>query len=159
MAASIASYTLFLLLPLLWELKPLAEEIPYIISIMISVISVSIISNALMRDPKPSLAPPIIGGLMALLTSQLLFGRPPGSPPQAMAYVYYSASAFASGAIASTLGILRRRKAPHEVVEEVRREEAAEEIMLRCPHCESEIPADSIFCPLCGGKIGEGVET
>ncbi|MCX8187913.1 MAG: zinc ribbon domain-containing protein [Nitrososphaeria archaeon] len=126
---------------------------------MLPMILTAVISNILIRSPKLSPLPPIIGGLLALLTSHLLLGHPPNLPSQTSTYIYYSASTFASGAIALILSLLRRGERPREVAEEVGVEEVVEELVLRCPHCEREIPSDSIFCPLCGGKLREEVET
>lgn len=158
LAALIASYALFLVLPLLWQFMGLnllikVEEIAEIISMVIPMILAAIISGILVRRPKLSIAPPVIGGLTALLTAHLFFGHPPDLFSSILNYAYYSAFTFASGAIASIFSLLGRREERHEVVEEVVKE------ILTCPHCEHEVPADSIFCPLCGGKIREEVET
>ena len=40
--------------------------------------------------------------------------------------------------------------------EEVMAEEKRKEVeLITCPHCGQQIPSDSIYCPLCGGKVKE----
>ena len=52
--------------------------------------------------------------------------------------------------------VKKEEKPPERVEEEMARiEETPKPKFIKCPHCGRSIPSDSIFCPLCGGKIGE----
>ena len=52
--------------------------------------------------------------------------------------------------------VVEREERPPERVEEeiAKAEEAPKPELIKCPHCGKLIPSDSIFCPLCGEKIG-----
>lgn len=161
-AALIASYALFLLLPLSCQIMGLNLFIngaTLMFFMIIPMILAAIISGILVVNPKSSLASPIIGGLAALITAHIFFGYLPD--PFSSVFVYYSIqyfiSIFASGAIASIFSYLRKPRERGEAVVEVREKET--EKTIECPYCRREIPADSIFCPLCGSKIKEEVET
>ena len=52
--------------------------------------------------------------------------------------------------------VKKEEKPPERVEEEMARiEEPPKPKFIKCPHCGRSIPSDSVFCPLCGGKIGE----
>jgi len=170
-AASIIAYSLFLFLPLLCQLIGLnifIDATALMIFMLIPMSLTAIVSGVLAGSPKSSPAPPIIGGLAALLTAYLLFIFLPDLLSDIFNQIYYTIqyfiSVFGSGAMALFFSFLKKSEEQRELMREMEEEgepvkTVAESNTLKCPYCGREIPADSIFCPLCGRKIGEEAET
>jgi len=167
---SIISYALFLFLPLLCQLIGLnifIDAAALMIFMLIPMSLTAIVSSVLVGSPRSSPAPPIIGGLAALLTAYLLFIFLPDPLSDIFNQIYYTIqyfiSVFGSGAIALVFSFLKKSEEQRELTREMEEgkpvKTIAESNTLKCPYCGREIPADSIFCPLCGRKIREEVET
>jgi len=116
-------------------------------------------------------AAPAIGGFIAYLTNHILSAYREVIP-LSYSEIYYSVAYPLSVLIAVLLSTafsftLARASAAGEELKVEKGEEAeveGEKIMaekrrevelINCPHCGQQIPSDSIYCPLCGGKVKE----
>ena len=181
--ASIISYAVFQIIPLLSMILSgllphmYAMIIPMILAMVISAIS----SSILLRNLNISFLPPLIGGSIPPLILILLSNAQLISPDLASQYLqpYYLIILTIASGLSIALSKIRPKTAitgvrEVKVEEEVKAEEtieeeakpperAEEEIakveeapkpeLIKCPHCGQLIPSDSIFCPLCGGRI------
>jgi len=166
-------------------LAGLSLEYAVIISMILVMLISAIPSSILLKNSNISFLPPLVGGLISLLILILLSNAQIISPDLASSCLqpYYMIMVIIASGLSFILSRIYTKpviKGIEEVkevkVEETKAEEIAEEVerppekieeetvkieeapelkFIKCPHCGQSIPSDSIFCPLCGGKIGE----
>ena len=141
-----------------WILGELPLNMIISIIVIIAPAALSAIISSLMLRGWICLLPPIIGGLAALASNYLLEIFLQTSSEIYFTW-YFPAAIISASIIAFLLARILEKPAPEireelELGEEV--EEAAEELeLITCPSCGRQIPANSIYCPLCGEKIRE----
>ena len=174
-AAGVASYILFLL-PLIGSqfLDLSADSLADLFFFLFAPAALAAITPSFLKLGRiGAVIAPAIGGAMAYFTNHLLSAYWE-SISLNYSDIYYSV-AYPLGVgvaiILSAVVSLLSNRAPAteeglkvEVSEkaEVREEETmveekrkAEAELMSCPHCGQQIPSDSIYCPLCGGKVKE----
>lgn len=163
----------------------LSPEYAVIISMILTMIVSAIPSGILLKNSNISFLPPLIGGLISLLILISLSSAQIISPDLASPYLqpYYTIIVIITSGLSFTLSriypkpvvggveevekveleevkakeiVEKEKKPPEKIEEEVTKiEETPKLKFIKCPHCGRSIPSDSIFCPLCGEKIGE----
>ena len=181
--ASIISYAVFQIIPLLSMILSglLPDMYAMIISMILAMLISAISSSILLRNSNISFLPPLIGGSISPLILMLLSNAQVISPDFASQYLqpYYLIILTITSGLSITLSkihpktaitgvrevevegevkaeeiIEEEAKPPERAEEEIAKvEEAPKPELIKCPHCGRLIPSDSIFCPLCGGRI------
>ena len=160
LAASLFSY-LLLLTPLMiyWILGELPLNMIISMIVIIASAAFSAIISSFMLRGWICLLPPIIGGLAALASNYLLEILLQTSSEIYFTW-YFPAAIISASIIAFLLARILEKPAP-EIREELELGEGVEEAgeeeleLITCPSCGRQIPANSIYCPLCGEKIRE----
>jgi len=169
LTASIASYAIFLFLPLIGQFIGLNFNDSASLNIFTLLLTCLAAVAALLITEKKiasSFSSPLIGGVAALASAYLIAFLSEDSLEGIVA-IYFSPQYFlavcGSAVIAAALSYLIKAEKIPELKKETRIEEISEKEkpkveMINCPYCGRQIPVDSIFCPLCGGRIGEEEE-
>ncbi|MEM1655469.1 MAG: zinc ribbon domain-containing protein [Nitrososphaerota archaeon] len=154
-AASIASYILFLL-PYLVSVFLMIQ--PMILNVMVLLVAMvsAAISGFLIHGSR-SIIPPLAGSAASLLTNHISEGLLNISSQVYLDWPYWALGFLASPALALLVAdIMAERKVKQEAESvELVKPEIEEVELMECPACGGQIPSDSIYCPLCGSRVAE----
>lgn len=165
-AASILCYLIFLA-PLICRIAGFeSPSMGYLLLVTIAPAFLSAISSFLIVKRGLCFAPPIIGGVAALASNYASDQLLAIASEAYLTWQFLIAIILAPSLSAGLFMLAKPEKIPEVEIEEVKDVEEREAVeepknveagmeLISCPYCGGSIPADSIYCPLCGERIRE----